>query len=53
MMDVTKETMQQHFDAYDKFKDQICTINKEADEAIQLLEEYDDDAKANKKPYST
>ena len=43
MMDVTKETMTQHFSAYDKFKEQLLTINSQADEAISLLEKYDDD----------
>lgn len=31
MMDVTKDTMTQHFEAYDKFKSQIDIINAQAD----------------------
>ena len=40
MMDVTKDTMSQHFVAYDKFKDQIDLINSQADAAISSLNFY-------------
>ena len=43
MMDVTKDTMNQHFDAYDKFKGQIDAINHQADAAINTLNFYNDD----------
>jgi hypothetical protein len=42
MMEVTKDTMQQHFDAYTKFKGQIDTLNQQADQAISALNFYDD-----------
>ena len=41
MIDVTKETMQQHFTAYDKFKGQIETIEQQANEAIKTLSFYE------------
>lgn len=41
MMDVTKDTMSQHFEAYDKFKGQIDTINAQADQAINSLNFYE------------
>jgi len=41
MMDVTKDTMSQHFEAYDKFKGQIDTINLQADAAINSLNFYE------------
>ena len=53
MMEVTKETMQQHFTAYDKFKDQIIHINNQADEAIKSLQFYDDDKPSTKKKAQT
>ena len=43
MMDVTKETMNQHFQAYDKFKDQITSISSQADQAISSLNFYADE----------
>ena len=47
MMDVTKETMTQHFQAYDKFKDEITDISSQADEAIKVLKYYDDEKEAD------
>ncbi len=41
MMDVTKDTMSQHFEAYNKFKGQIDLINQQADQAISSLNFYD------------
>lgn len=43
MMDVTKDGMTQHFDAYDKLKDQIFAINQQADDAINTLNFYEKD----------
>lgn len=37
MIEVTKEGMTQHFEAYDKLKDQLLSIDKMADEAIKTL----------------
>ena len=48
-MDVTKETMTQHFQAYDKFKDEITDISSQADEAIKVLKYYDDEKEETKK----
>lgn len=42
MMEVTKDTMEQHFEAYNKFKDQIDTLNEQAEKAITSLNFYDD-----------
>ena len=44
MMDVTKETMTQHFQACDKFKGQIQEIDNQAEEAIKILNFYDTDS---------
>jgi hypothetical protein len=41
MMDVTKDNMDQHFQAYDKLKDSISTMNKQAEDAIESLNFYD------------
>ena len=41
MMDVTKDNMDQHFQAYDKLKDSITTMNKQAEDAIDSLNFYD------------
>ncbi len=41
MMEVTKDTMSQHFEAYDKFRGQIDTINHQADAAISSLNFYE------------
>ncbi len=43
MMDVTKETMTQHFQAYDKFKGQIEEIDNQAEAAIKILTFYGGD----------
>ncbi|CDW85388.1 UNKNOWN [Stylonychia lemnae] len=43
MMDVTKETMNQHFQACDKFKGQIQEIDNQAEEAIRILNFYDNE----------
>lgn len=43
MMDVTKDGMTQHFQAYDKMKDQITAMNIQADEAIKSLNFYEKD----------
>lgn len=37
MIDVTKEGMTQHFEAYDKLKEQILSIDKMAEDAIKTL----------------
>ena len=42
MMDVTKDTMSQHFEAYNMFKDQLEEITKAADAAITSLNFYND-----------
>lgn len=49
MMDVTKEGMKQHFDAYDKIKDQITTLGAQADEAIKSLNFYGGDKSSTDK----
>jgi hypothetical protein len=41
MMEVTKDTMSHHFDAFDRFKTQIDDINAKADAAINALNFYD------------
>lgn len=43
MMVVTKDTMDQHFEAYNKFKGQIDTLNQQADQAIMALNFYNND----------
>ena len=40
LMDVTKEGMEQHFSAYDKIKDDISYMAKQADDAINSLNFY-------------
>jgi hypothetical protein len=45
MMDVTKETMNQHIQACDKFKGQILDIDNQAEAAIKILNFYDSDGK--------
>jgi hypothetical protein len=41
MIEVTKDTMTQHFDAYTQFKGQIDTITNQADTAISTLNFYE------------
>lgn len=41
MMDVTKDTMKEHFESYNKFKGQIEEIQSEADMALSKLNFYD------------
>lgn len=45
MIEVTKDTMTQHIEAYDRFKGQIDQINAQADAAIKSLNFYDNDNK--------
>eukprot|EP00347_Sterkiella_histriomuscorum_P006826 403351287 len=45
MMDVTKDTMTQHFQACDKFKGQILEIDTQAEAAIKVLNFYESDGK--------
>jgi hypothetical protein len=45
MMDVTKETMDQHFQACDRFKGQIQEIDCQAEAAIKILNFYDSEGK--------
>ncbi len=45
MIEVTKDTMTQHIEAYDKFKGQIDHINAQADAAIKALNFYETDNK--------
>lgn len=44
MMEVTKDTMEQHFEAYTRFKGQIDTLNQQAEMAISSLNFYDEPA---------
>ena len=41
MIDVTKDTMSQHIDAYNQFKGQIDGISSEAQQAITKLNFYE------------
>lgn len=43
MMQVTKETMDQHFQACDKFKDSLTEIEAQAETAIKILNFYQSD----------
>ena len=46
-MDVTKDSMDQHFEAYNKLSESITTMNKQAEEAIESLNFYDKKSKKN------
>jgi hypothetical protein len=43
MMGVTKETMDQHFEAYNKFKEQLDSLNQQAEQAITSLNFYNNE----------
>ncbi len=53
MIEVTKDTMSQHIEAYDKFKGQIDQINAQADAAIKCLNFYDNNNDDTKSVIST
>ena len=43
MIEVTKDTMSQHIDAYNQFKGQIDNINSQAQNAITNLTFYEEE----------
>jgi hypothetical protein len=48
MIEVTKDTMSQHIDAYNQFKGQIEGISSEAQQAITKLNFYEEEKETSK-----